>query len=150
MPTHRRQPRPAGIWGESVSDADEIIKKIAACLEGKAEFALVYGSILTERFNNESDIDIAVFPKKKWRRQPMDWRLSRALAEATNREVDVLYLDSADPIIIMQVLANGKPVVMSNPQAFLSFKARKISEYLDLKRSRQVVEDHLMRGKLDA
>ena len=46
----------------------------------------------------------------------------------------------------MQALANGKLVFNSDPGAYLLFRAQKISEYFDLKRSRKIVEDNIMKG----
>lgn len=127
---------------------DQIFDKIKKHYSSKAEFIYVFGSILTPRFNQESDVDFAVYFKKR----PEARTLLRVLSEASEifqpRRGDLIILNSTDPIIIMQILQNGKLLLNNNPGLHCQFVAEKISMYLDLKKSREVVEKNLLRGGL--
>jgi len=56
------------------------------------------------------------------------------LSEELGREVDLVFLNDCDPIIGMQVLANGALILNIDPACHLRFFMRTVSEYLDLKR----------------
>jgi predicted nucleotidyltransferase len=113
-------------------------------LKNKVDFALLYGSILSDRFNAESDIDIAIFLKTypKDIRDILDIRSS--ISKHFSREVDAIFLNSSDLIITMQVLANGELFITNDLKKFILYKARKISEYIDFKMSRRIIEDNLL------
>jgi predicted nucleotidyltransferase len=130
---------------------EEIISKLVKFLEDKAKFAFVYGSILTKYFNRESDIDVAVYLGTK-----PDFKTLRNLSNAINQhfnykyEFDLVLLDSADPIIAMQILANGKLILNNDFDSFVRYKARMISQYLDLKMDRKIIEDKISEGSIYA
>lgn len=66
------------------------------------------------------------------------------LTELMHRKVDLIVLNRSDIIITMQALANGKLILNNNPGKFLEYKAQKISEYIDFKRTRKIIEDNLV------
>ncbi len=129
----------------------EIISKLTKYLESKVKFAFVYGSILTKYFNNDSDIDVAIYLGTK-----TDFKKQFNLNEAINEHFDYKYkfdlvlLDSADPIIAMQILANGNLIVNNDFESFIKYKARMISEYLDFKMDRKIIEDKIAEGSIYA
>lgn len=69
------------------------------------------------------------------------------LENITDRDVDLVILNDADPIFTMQILANGNLIYCRDKHQFNLFKARKISEYLDFKMSRKNIEDNLVKRK---
>lgn len=110
-------------------------------LEG-ASFALVFGSFGTDRFGPESDIDLAVrFPKPLPIAERFD--LAQRLSEIAGRNVDLVDLATADPIIAMQVLRHGKPLLVHDRAAFETFRMTAPSRYFDWKLSRRPVEERL-------
>jgi predicted nucleotidyltransferase len=129
---------------------EAILRRLGGFLAGKVEFALVFGSILQDRFSAESDVDLALMPRSQWRQGRSSWDLMQDLAAVTDRKVDLILLDESDPIITMQVFANGQAIVVEDGRAMTEFFARKVSEYLDFKRSRQIVENALVSEKPDA
>lgn len=129
---------------------EAILDRLGDFLAGRVEFALVFGSIIQDRFSEGSDVDLAVMPKPQWKAGRSFWELTQDLAGLTDRKVDLILLDESDPIITMQVFANGQAIVVEDECAMTRFFARKISEYLDFKRSRQAVEDGLVPEKPDA
>ncbi len=128
----------------------QIIAKLKELLADKVEFALIFGSILKEHFNEESDIDVAVYLKQP----PVNWRerleLQVELSTHFSQELDLVILNSSDIIITMQVLANGELLINNDPHKFIRFKAQKLSEYPDFKMSRKIIEDNMLRGGINA
>ena len=131
-----------------LSEKDNIISSLISVLENKAEFALVFGSILTENFNDKSDIDAAVYlnPEFNTRQKKIDLR--KEIINLFNRGTDLIFLNDADIIITMQTLANGSLIINKNPSHFILLKAQKISEYLDFKISRKIIEDNMLNGRI--
>lgn len=130
---------------ENAFEFKRISRKIKKVLLPIAEFALIYGSAATERFNEESDIDLAVYFRKIPTMEERI-RLTVKLGILMNRDVDLIILNTSDIIITMQALANGNLILNKDPQFFYAFKAQKIGMYIDFKISRQKLEDNLTRG----
>ncbi|NQT98211.1 MAG: nucleotidyltransferase domain-containing protein [Candidatus Marinimicrobia bacterium] len=128
----------------------DIIKTITGILRDKVEFALLFGSFVTDNYNRKSDIDIAAF----FRQFNMDMNtiidLNAQIMSAVGRETDLICLNTSDIIITMQVLARGRLIFAREDSLFYQFKARKISEYLDFKMDRKIIEDRLLKGGLYA
>lgn len=128
----------------------EILDPVISILKDDVEFALLFGSIRTGRILPESDIDLAVYLKK----QPIEFKeyidLKTRLSATTERDIDLIILNSCDIIITMQVLANGELVVNNNHNLFVRYKAQKISEYLDFKMDRKAIEENILAGGIYA
>ncbi|MEM4261016.1 MAG: nucleotidyltransferase domain-containing protein [Candidatus Woesearchaeota archaeon] len=122
------------IFDEILSNLDDII-----------DFVLVFGSFATGNFNDESDIDIGIYVNDKLYSEETITEIIDKFNELTDREIDLVVLNDADPIITMQILANGKLIYCKDKHQFNLYKARKISEYLDFKMSRKIIEDNLLK-----
>ncbi len=121
----------------------EIQKILIQELSKKVHFAMIFGSFFSKRFNQESDIDIACYFR---RRMSLTKKLliTSRLEKKIGHPVDLIVLNGADIIITMQVIEFGKFVINHKPDLFYQFKAQKISEYIDFKMSRKIIEDHLI------
>ncbi len=128
----------------SAIPASEIPAALAKEL-GSAQFALLFGSFGTPYFTDSSDVDVAVRPRE---RLDVSSRLAltAALEAVIGRDVDLLDLMAADPIVSLQVLRSGRVLVMNDPEAFRRFVARVLSEYPDLKLDRRPIEERLAKG----
>jgi len=109
---------------------------------GDVQFAVLFGSAVTGALREDSDIDLAVmYPS------PLDSdRLIRLVAEISvvfGKPVDLVDLRRAGPIIKMQVLQNGRPVIINDRGAFERFRMYTPSEYFDFKLCRRPVEENL-------
>jgi predicted nucleotidyltransferase len=115
-----------------------LAEAIAPFLAG-AQVAYVLGSFGTPYFRPESDIDLAVrFPEKLgWRRRV---ELASALGAAAGRDVDLVDLWVADPIIRMQVLKSGTLLWVADHRARRESEMATISLYHDLKLLRRPAE----------
>ena len=121
------------------SGLPDALARVSAALEG-AQFALVFGSFGTPSFGPESDLDIAVsFPRAL---PAMDLvSLVGRLETAAGRRMDVVDLRRADPIIAMQVLRNGRPILVAEPRALAEFQMYTPSRYFDWKITRRPIEE---------
>lgn len=127
-----------------------VLKKMKKFFKNKADFVLLFGSVLGKYFERHSDIDVGVY-WKKWPLSPTElWKLRSDLAEQLDRPVDLIFLNDSDPIITMQILANGKLLWNQNRSKYNIFKARKISEYLDFKQGRAWLENEWMKKHVHA
>ncbi len=128
-----------------------IQKKINTTLSNKAKFVYLFGSALTPYFNENSDLDIGVYLGRK-----LDFREKlQFISDLEDRlnlpyEIDLVLLDSADPIIAMQILANGKRIYCSDSLIHLNYKIRMLSIYLDFKKDRKIIEDAIGKGSIYA
>lgn len=127
----------------------EIISQLQKFLKGKTKFALIYGSILTRYFTEKSDIDLAVYlGKPAGIKAKFKWEEKLEKQFDYKYKFDLVILDSADPIIAMQVLANGRLIVDDDFEAFIKYKSRMISQYLDFKMDRKIIEDRIAEGSV--
>ena len=135
---------------ENNPDALGICDRFRKMLLEKAEFALLFGSAARGRLTPESDIDIGVYLKKRQIGFEEYLDLKSELSLVVERDVDLVVMNTCDVIIAMQVLANGVVIINNDPGLFVLYKARKISEYIDFKMDRKIIEDNILRGRLYA
>jgi uncharacterized protein len=111
--------------------------------------AFLFGSEASGRTRPDSDVDLAFlfYPGK----QPSSELLPDIQDELTallKKEVDLVVLNSANPVIRMQVLKKGKKVFQRDKKIYSDFFVRTINEYDDLKKVRAVIEKKILRGKI--
>jgi predicted nucleotidyltransferase len=76
--------------------------------------AMIFGSMAVGDFRPDSDIDVAVYPKRKlssFQRQ----KLADQIACATGRTVDLVDLTDAEGALLRQILRKGKIVFSKQP-----------------------------------
>jgi hypothetical protein len=127
-----------------------IIETLRNRFSDRAEFGLLFGSFASGRETESSDIDFALYLKLPPKTAEEKIAFFQETADLSLRTVDCIILNSADIIITMQVLFNGELLFNNNPGFFLDFKARKMSEYIDFKYDRKIIEERMMRGRLYA
>lgn len=132
---------------EDFEDMDPI-QTITKVLEKHCDFIYLLGSLGTSRFSAHSDIDLAVF----WKNDLDSERvvdLIGQLEDSFGRDVDLVSLNRIDPIFARQVLATGRLIYVDRKAAgiLLKWKMEKMSEYPDFKRTRKIIEDHLLKRK---
>lgn len=125
----------------------DIINDITAVLKTYPEvlpLAFLFGSFAAGRATAESDVDVALLcrPSPSFDRRE---EIRSALCAALKREVDLIFLDEASPILRMQVLEKGIPLIRDDA-AYAALFVRTVDEYDDLKRVRRKIEERILQG----
>lgn len=111
-----------------------------------AEFAILFGSAVSNRLTEDSDLDIAVSFRSR-----LSWRSSaelRAQLEAVvHRPVDLVDLKAVDPVLKMQLVRYGRLLVLNDSSAYHAFQMYTIAQYLDVKILRGPVEEAMIQGR---
>ncbi|HPI40707.1 MAG TPA: nucleotidyltransferase domain-containing protein [Pseudobdellovibrionaceae bacterium] len=111
------------------------------------DFFYILGSYGTSRFNEkESDIDIAAHFKKEVTFE-QERKLLFSLSDHFDRDVDLVNLRTSDPIFIRQVLETGHLMFVENPAEHHLWVATKLSQYIDFKIDRSIIEKNLLKRK---
>ena len=105
-------------------------------------FAFHFTLFRLVRFEKESDVDIALMYSAPLETGQLI-RLSGDISTVFGRTVDLLDLHRAGPIVSMEVLRTGKPVIINDPLAFENFRMYTPVEYYDFKFSRLPAETAL-------
>ena len=111
--------------------------------------ALLFGSYAAERGTAESDVDIAILFQT-----PPDFYGLQALRDELEvllkRDVDIAVLNTASPILKMQVLKNGLVIYDKEVKYFNRFTIDTVNQYSDLKMIRKKAEENILRGRIYA
>jgi uncharacterized protein len=109
--------------------------------------AYLFGSLASGRTHPRSDVDIAVWlpgepdARAIYRRK---LQLIEALERFTDREVDVVILNSASPTLQFQVLRHGRRIYEGNRAARIDFEVYAGKIYADLKPMRDMFDRALI------
>ena len=114
------------------------------------DFLLVFlfGSFARGFSRDESDVDVAIMFEKV----PDFFRLDDLkdqLSRRAGKEVDILTLNTASPIIKMQVLRYGV-LVKRDKRTYNDFFVSTFNQYIDLKYLRKEIEENLLKGRIYA
>lgn len=129
----------------------ELRQRITEYVSEKEEIliAWLFGSMVTGTSRPDSDVDIALLLRRD--SEPDADRflsLKSDLASLLKRDVDIVILNQASPIVRMQVLEKGEKLFERERRAYLEFFVRTMNEYDDLKRIRAINEKHILRGSI--
>lgn len=130
---------------------NKIKTKLVGYVKVNEDVAALYlfGSQAGGLTHKESDVDTAfLFQAGKIPGSDQRLQIQDDLTALLGREVDVVVLNNASPVIRMQVLRKGKKIFERNRKAVNEFFVRTINEYDDLKRVRSVIEKNIIRGKI--
>jgi len=108
----------------------------------------LFGSFAENRATEESDVDVAFLCDAK--KIPtglilMAWK--EALSDKLKRAVDIVCLNTASPILGVQVMQNGKDIFVKDALAYDLYRARLLLEYAELKKVRKPMEDAILKRK---
>ena len=95
-----------------------------------------------------SDIDIAIMFKKV----PDFFELTdiqEQLSSYVRKEVDIVVLNTASPVLRMQVLKYGI-LIKKETRIYIDFYVTTLNEYDDLKYFRREIEENMLRGRIYA
>lgn len=114
------------------------IKNIVSILNRNGvELGFVFGSVLTEYFNKDSDIDIGVlFPKSFSIKKRFQLRveLINQLSKILKRQVDLVVLNDVTSLLLkFVVISEGRLIYSSSEDANINYQFAVMTEYHDFK-----------------
>lgn len=92
------------------------------------ELMVVFGSVAKRSTRQESDIDIAI--KGKRLHLSAELRLRAELFKVFKREIDLVFLEHASPLLLGQIARSGK-LVYGKKKDFTAFKVHAMKKYFD-------------------
>lgn len=119
------------------------------CIERRVQPAtiLLYGSAATGRTHASSDVDLALLVGGPLPDAFALAALRVDLAALLRRDVDLVLLDTASPILAMEVLRHHRLLTNRRPALLDQFLAKTLSAYFDLKRVRRPIEETLLQPR---
>ncbi len=125
-------------------------ENLEECSLQQENFLLVFlfGSFARGFGTDESDVDVAIMFKKVPDFFGLN-DLKDQLSCCAGKEVDIVTLNTASPIIKMQVLRYGL-LVKKDKRAYNDFFVSTFNEYNDLKYVRKEIEENLLKGRIYA
>ena len=135
----------------SISDSPQV--DLAGMMEVLADqadvaAAYLYGSVARDQANRLSDVDVAVLFEPEPDGEALVQRqleLMAALQSFADREVQVIALNSAPPLLAYQVLRDGRFLCQRNAMARVAFEVRIMKRYFDLQPMIAAYDEQLAR-----
>ena len=129
----------------------KIVKSLEPLLNEKRGILLtfLFGSFVNKRVRPLSDVDIGIL----FRTVPDVYAindLTEELSSLLQREVDLVVLNHASPVLKMQILKNGILIYASDRRHFHQFFVDTVNQYDDLKRIRKKCEESILKGRIYA
>ena len=110
---------------------------------------LVFGSQVSERTTVDSDIDLAVlYNNRKIPSVEKVLALKEDLSGKLKKRVDLVLLNRSNPILTHQIFKLNMVIFNKNPAHLDEIFVKHVTAYADLKRSRKVIEDNILKRKL--
>jgi predicted nucleotidyltransferase len=112
---------------------------------------IIFGSYITENFNSNSDIDIAVQAENVDLINNNKLKLLNEISALFNhRETDLILLNHADPLLKFNIAQEGKLIYQAEEGLFNIFKVRAMSEHNDAQKfyklDKKFIENYLQAG----
>ncbi len=129
----------------------EIFTRVADFFGEKSEVLLVFlfGSAASRKMAEGSDIDIGILFEFQFDFYKVN-EFKNELSSMFKREIDIANLNSASPVLKMQVLKNGVLVFAKDKKIYNQFYVDAINQYDDLKQTRKICEDNILKGRIYA
>lgn len=109
----------------------------------------LFGSVVGGCLSEHSDVDIGVLYISGCLPGWEDYlRDQQDLSDRLQREVDLVTLNQASPILGYQVLKSGNRVICRNQRMANEYYVQTLNEYFDLKRCREVIERNLQNVRI--
>ena len=110
---------------------------------------ILFGSYARGTANDDSDVDIAILFPKSCVPDPLTliaWR--EDLSSLVKKEVDLVCLNTASPIIGMQVANDGKDILVKDSLEYAKYRMVLFLDYAELKELRAPMEENILKRKL--
>ena len=111
--------------------------------------AILFGSAAAGRMRPESDLDLALlFAHEHVPDVFMALDMRVILEQHAKRDVDLIVLNDASPIIAFQAVKYGQVISCCDQRAYQSYVVRLITEYADFKQIRRPIEEAVFKRRL--
>lgn len=112
-----------------------------------ADIIFLFGSVLSDNFREDSDIDIGIYFESM--RYDKNSVCDAVIDFFRTERIDVAFLNEASPLLLYQVVKNGKPMAYKSYPALVEFQLRCLKKYWETgklrKMKKQVLKDYLER-----
>jgi predicted nucleotidyltransferase len=119
------------------------LKQIIQLLHPFSDFAFLLGSYGTERFNQTSDIDLAVYFSESVDQKKIN-ELAVKIEELTGRDVDLVDIRDIDPIFARQIIETGRLLIDNKQEKLVNWRYLQLAKYIDFKMDRAEIEKKLL------
>lgn len=110
---------------------------------------VLFGSFATNKVTSRSDVDIAVLFDYSMIPNPWDLLdIRETLSGILSKDVDLVCLNNANPIIGMQVYKTGKIIWKNGKSDLDRYFMTLISQYIEIKEIRKPMEDAILKRKI--
>lgn len=111
--------------------------------------AILFGSYATGHFDGDSDVDVALlFNRGKETSLLERLDMQQTLSDVIHKDVDLISLNEASPILAMQVTKYGTPLFIRNQRLYDEYEMKLITDYADVKKMREPFENDILKRKL--
>lgn len=129
----------------------EIHAKLADYFASASGTLLVFlfGSAASGMMTKDSDIDVGILFEDR----PDVFEVNKLASDLNarfKRDIDIAVLNSASPVLKMQVLRNGTLVYAKDKKFYNQFYVDTLNQYDDLKQTRKICEDSILKGRIYA
>jgi len=109
------------------------------------ESIVLFGSYARNRERADSDIDIAIKPKKSLTKQELI-NLQNIIEERLDMDMHLINLNLIEDDFRYDILITGKELYVEDELSFIEYKLRAFNEYLELNEDRQIIINKLKEG----
>ena len=102
----------------------------------------LFGSVLSETFNDESDIDCAIYCKESNFNKGF-FLIKAEIEFVLKRDLDLVNIKTANPDFATEIIANGKLIYAQDQPFKDQFEMQVLSEYLTLEEDRAIVLENI-------
>ena len=135
----------------AVLESSQIVKSLKIFFNMKRDIllAFLFGSFASKRIRRSSDVDIGILFKTVPDMDAIN-DVAEELSSILRREIDLVILNQASPVLKMQILKNGILLYASKRKRFYQFFTDTVNQYDDLKQIRKICEENILKGRIYA
>jgi|HubBroStandDraft_3_1064219.scaffolds.fasta_scaffold24127_4 predicted nucleotidyltransferase len=109
----------------------------------EVRLAAAFGSVARRQERPGSDLDIGL--RLDSRDPELRWKVEAALGRAAGREVDLVDLDTAPPLLRFEIARDGVLLLARERQDWVDFRARAMIDWWDWAPTARKINDELIR-----
>lgn len=113
-----------------------LLDKLTKLLKGnkKIIIAYIFGSFVKENETKDSDIDLAIYISEGELDTLEYLNLKRKLMDASSRQIDIVILNNANPLIKQEIFRDGEKLFSKDYKLESNLIVHSLFEYEDMKK----------------